>query len=516
MLVPVNLKLRWFAIYAGFGLLLSLAVTAILTQTATGQMKQQVGQSLANVAEQVANQLRNDMVERLRDMQTAAQLMPSPNGTDATRSLEHFVEAIYRSHNDYAWIGITNRDGNVLVGSNNILEGADVSQRPWFQEALIHSYYIGDVHGALLLEKILNPDGEEPLRFVDIAVPLKDAKGNIWGVFGSHLNWRWAEAVKQDAMQSLEALPGNDLLLINTDRQIILGPDELNGKVLQTTFAAELLDRGWGLQTWGDGGEYLMGYAQVRSSEDYRGPQWQVIVREPIALALQPISELRWQATWIGLAVAFIFAGIGWVSAGRIARPFVNLSGKLEREVRQRTEELRASNEKLKQLATTDSLTGLLNRRALFERAQQLQQRAKRHRQELAIVVIDLDNFKQVNDRFGHAAGDEVLVSLAEDLNEHLREVDLGARTGGEEFTLVLDGCSVVQAKQAIKRISKAFKQRQFRHDAEVFAVTFSAGVVNWSLEQSFDKTVDHADKLLYQAKEKGRDFVVAASDSVD
>ncbi len=513
MLVPVNLKLRWFAIYAGFGLLLSALITAILTQAATRQIQQQVGVSLANVAEQVAHQLERGMVERLRDMQTAAQLMPPPTADTTSVKQERLVAALFSSYGDYAWIGITDRSGRVMISSENVLEGADVSARPWFKGALEQPYFIGDVHGALLLEKILNPDGQEPLRFVDISLPLKDAEGNIWGVFGSHLNWQWAEAVEQNAMRSLESLPGTDILLVSSENQIILGPDALKGQALQTNLANEVRRRGWGIQTWQDGSEFLLGYAQVRRSEDYEGPQWQVLVREPIELALRPVTELRWQAVWIGIAVALTFAGIGWISAGRIARPFANLSGKLEREVRERTEELRASNEKLKQLATTDSLTGLLNRRALFERAEHLHRQAARHGQPLAVVMLDLDHFKQVNDRYGHATGDDVLVALAEDLRAQLRDVDLGARTGGEEFTLVLDGSTAEQAKKVVERIAATLAAHSFSSGDGEFNVTLSAGVVAWEQGQSFDKAVDHADKLLYRAKEKGRNCVVAASD---
>lgn len=303
------------------------------------------------------------------------------------------------------------------------------------------------------------------------------------------------------------------ILLVSSENQIILGPDALKGQALQTNLANEVRRRGWGIQTWQDGSEFLLGYAQVRRSEDYEGPQWQVLVREPIELALRPVTELRWQAVWIGIAVALTFAGIGWISAGRIARPFANLSGKLEREVRERTEELRASNEKLQQLATTDSLTGLLNRRALFERAEHLHRQAARHGQPLAVVMLDLDHFKQVNDRYGHATGDDVLVALAEDLRAQLRDVDLGARTGGEEFTLVLDGSTAEQAKKVVERIAATLAAHSFSSGDGEFNVTLSAGVVAWEQEQSFDKAVDHADKLLYRAKEKGRNCVVAASD---
>ncbi|RUO63695.1 sensor domain-containing diguanylate cyclase [Pseudidiomarina insulisalsae] len=516
MLVPVNLKLRWFGIYAGFGLLFSIIITAVLTQTATRQLEQQVGASLANVAEQASYQLQQGMYERLRDMQTSAQLIEQPQNEAQFDRLRQLIAALYDSYEDYAWIGITNRAGEVLISSNGVLEGANVSQRPWFKEALQQPYFIGDVHGALLLESILNPDGYEPLRFVDISLPLKDPEGNVWGVFGSHLNWEWTATVESAAMRTLETLPGSDILLVNSEGKILLGPFGLEGEQLQTTLTDEVKTQGYGRQEWRDGQEYLLGYAKVGTSDEYRGPEWQIIVREPIEVALQPVLELRWKALAIGVAVALAFAGVGWVSAGRIARPFANLSTQLEQEVKERTEELRKTNEKLRKLATTDSLTGLLNRRALFRQAEKLKQRALRHGQKLAVVMIDLDHFKKVNDEYGHATGDEVLKNLAEKIQQHVREVDLAARSGGEEFTLVLDGSSEADGKKVVRRLADKFRSHEFSADGETFSVTLSAGVVQWNLDESFDKAVDQADDLLYEAKEKGRDQVVAASDTAD
>ncbi len=503
-------------IYAGFGLLLSIIITAILTQAATRQIQQQVGLSLANVAQQVSYQLERGMIERLRDLQTAARLMSPPQNAQEQEQLANLVSEVFESYDAYAWIGATDADGRVLVSANDVLKGADVSARPWFEQALQQPYYIGDVHGALLLEKILNPGGNEPLRFVDVSVPLQTPDGQVWGVLGSHLNWQWAEQVERRAMASLQSLPGTDILLVSSENQILLGPDSLQEQPLATQLNPQVIARGWDVQEWIDGNQYLIGYAKIKSGPDYRGPEWQIIVREPIELALHPVTELRWQAAWIGLAVALAFALIGWISAGRIARPFADLSQRLEQEVKERTEQLREKNQALKKLATTDSLTGLVNRRALFTQAEKLQAQAKRHGQALAVVMLDLDHFKQVNDRYGHAMGDEVLVALAEELRRQFRDTDICARTGGEEFTLILDGSSAADAAKKVEQLSAAFKGQPFTSDNEQFSVSLSAGVIAWDPQQSLDKALDAADKLLYQAKQKGRDCVVAASDSAE
>lgn len=511
MLVPVNLKLRWFAIYAGFGVLLSIIITTILTQAATRQIEHQVGTSLAHVAEQMTHQLEQGMFERLRDMQTAAELIDVPQTPVEEQRLERLIQALYSSYENYAWLGITSADGEVLMSSNNVLEGADVSGRPWFQGAMKQPYFIGDVHGALLLESILNPDGDEPLRFVDVAVPLKRPDGSIWGVFGSHLNWEWVRELERVARRGLLDLPNAEIIIVNSENQILLGPKPRNNDSVRIQLSETVQDRGYGVQPWPDGDDYMVGFSRTRERQNYRGPEWQVWVREPVSEAFQPVRELRWQAAWIGLVVALCFAGIGWVSAGRIARPYADLSEQLENEVAERTEELRQTNEKLQRLATTDPLTGLLNRRALIKQARQLRERADRQGQEIAVVMIDLDHFKRINDSYGHGAGDEVLKKLSALVKRLVRDVDIAARTGGEEFTLVLDGSNEKNAKAATERLAKQLRETTFNADEESFNVTLSAGVAIWPASEAFEKVMDQADELLYQAKEKGRDTVVAA-----
>ncbi|MDN7124828.1 GGDEF domain-containing protein [Pseudidiomarina sp. 1APP75-32.1] len=514
MLVPVNLKLRWFAIYAGFGLLLSLIITAVLTQVATRQIEEQVGTSLAHVAEQMAHQLEEGMFERLRDLQTAAKLIEVPETGAQQERLEQLIQALYSSYENYAWLGITSADGEVLISSNNVLEGADVSARPWFQGAMQNPYFIGDVHGALLLESILNPDGAEPLRFVDVAVPLKRPDGSIWGVLGSHLNWAWVQELERVAKRGLLDLPAAEIIIVSSEGQVLLGPKVNDDGRLQLRLSEAVARQGHGLQQWPDGAEYVVGLAVTRERQVYKGPEWQVWVREPATEAFKPVRELRWQAVWIGLAVALCFAGIGWLSAGRIARPYADISSKLEHEVASRTEELRRTNEKLERLATTDSLTGLLNRRALIKQAKQLRKRADRHGQDIAVVMIDLDNFKKVNDSYGHSVGDKVLKKLAKLAGKLVREVDIVARSGGEEFTLVLDGSDEKNAKAVTQRLAKQLREAEFSADGETFTVTLSAGVASWSSDQEFEIVLDKADELLYEAKEKGRDCVVAAFES--
>ena len=157
--------------------------------------------------------------------------------------------------------------------------------------------------------------------------------------------------------------------------------------------------------------------------------------------------------------------------------------------------------------AMTDSLTGLLNRRALFDM----------HGKDpvgpfTAVVIFDLDSFKAINDRFGHAAGDEVLKHFAGELAGSLRSGDVAARLGGEEFALVLKRTLPEAVEATAERIRAAFASRRIEIDAIALECTVSAGFAFGSKDGiSFDKVLSSADKALYAAKRGGRNRVTAS-----
>lgn len=165
---------------------------------------------------------------------------------------------------------------------------------------------------------------------------------------------------------------------------------------------------------------------------------------------------------------------------------------------------------KLKDQASIDSLTGALNRRAFFEASQMIVANNKRMPSELVIVVIDLDFFKQINDRYGHAVGDEVLVEFSNQMREDLREGDLFARYGGEEFVILFQNSDFLQARQAIERLREQWSSRALKIDDHRVEVSFSAGIVSAKAGEpvNIEDMLNRADKLLYQAKRGGRNKI--------
>lgn len=158
----------------------------------------------------------------------------------------------------------------------------------------------------------------------------------------------------------------------------------------------------------------------------------------------------------------------------------------------------------LQRLASTDSLTGLPNRRAFEERAAAIVALARRYRTPLTVLMIDLDHFKQLNDRLGHAAGDRALQCMAEALRACLRDSDLACRYGGEEFCVLLSHADAPSAGRFDERLRTALATAC--HAAGIPVITFSSGSASLtSTDDGLDSLLQRADAGLYQAKASGR-----------
>jgi len=173
---------------------------------------------------------------------------------------------------------------------------------------------------------------------------------------------------------------------------------------------------------------------------------------------------------------------------------------------------LEASNVRLEGLASTDSLTGLANRRSFDEHLQREWARAGRIKKPLALIILDLDFFKQYNDQYGHVAGDECLKLVAKASQEGRRATDLAARIGGEEFSVLLPDGAIEGAVTVAETIRARIQRLQLPHaKSPMGVVTASFGVAAATADrtQTTDDLVRAADRALYEAKRQGRNLVV-------
>jgi diguanylate cyclase (GGDEF)-like protein/PAS domain S-box-containing protein len=167
--------------------------------------------------------------------------------------------------------------------------------------------------------------------------------------------------------------------------------------------------------------------------------------------------------------------------------------------------------EELKLLATRDSLTGLLNRRYFMESFSSFFENAKRYSVPLSLCLCDLDNFKRVNDAYGHQAGDKVLAGFGEVLRNELRGGDIAGRYGGDEFIMLFPHTNSAEAAECLERIRSHLENIVFQQGTESYSVSCTAGVAEFHPRMGHpEELVSAADEALYQGKAKGRNCVVA------
>jgi len=176
-------------------------------------------------------------------------------------------------------------------------------------------------------------------------------------------------------------------------------------------------------------------------------------------------------------------------------------AGELERRVLQLEGELRRLSDEV----STDALTQVANRRGLLQAFEAERARSQREESALAVGLIDIDNFKKLNDSLGHAAGDEALKTLAARTKESLRPVDHVARFGGEEFVVLLPGASVEEGQHLLTRLQRQLSASLFMHEGREVFVTFSAGVTAFRDGEALDTALERADRALYEAKRTGK-----------
>ncbi|GHG62082.1 GGDEF domain-containing protein [Alishewanella longhuensis] len=264
-------------------------------------------------------------------------------------------------------------------------------------------------------------------------------------------------------------------------------------------------------QEWVNRGSYIAaeytnlppGTYRFRVAAAYPGGDWS---QNEAELTLEILPYL-WQRWWFQLLIVLVLAtSLLWVIRWRLQSLKRN-ELRLLKLVSEQTVELQL-------LARQDALTGLANRRAFDEALQQEYQRAKRSNATLCLALIDVDHFKQVNDKLSHALGDEVLKRIAALLKQQSRAIDLVARWGGEEFVILLPDTSLAAAIEVCERLRQKLEQLDFSELSADLNMTVSIGLTtNDKLE--LPQMLLSADRALYQAKRTGRNRLIIADNKI-
>lgn len=261
---------------------------------------------------------------------------------------------------------------------------------------------------------------------------------------------------------------------------------------------------------------YLFDYAAVQRFHLQNVPSGALWLNRPQSMLQQYLWQILGGVTLIVVEGILISALIVALRGRRQSlRALHDERNQLEARVLQRTLELMVANTKLEQLATTDPLTGIGNRRRMTEQIAKELERSRRFLHPLSLLMVDIDHFKNVNDVYGHEAGDRAIVAVSKALAGGMRSIDMASRFGGEEFVLLMPETDLDVAGHAAERLRACVAALRIHGDnGEQIALTISIGVAASDPGGALDSPsslLSRADKALYQAKHAGRDRVVCA-----
>jgi diguanylate cyclase (GGDEF)-like protein/PAS domain S-box-containing protein len=360
--------------------------------------------------------------------------------------------------------------------------------------------------------------------------PIKTEKGvMIGGIFYDKTERRLLEKAEKDQRTFIEALLDTSEVLNST-----LDMDKLMDRILENTDrvlpsdtgAILLLENGY-LKVVRGRGYIEKGFKDITSNPPFLLSERPNMNRmfetgQPIAIpdtsisqGWYPLPENRWVKSYIGVPLKVHGQIIGFISlfSGTVNFYSINDAERLKPFANQAAialENARLYSEtQLK--ADTDELTGLKNRRSFFEMGSREIERAIRFKHPLSALMIDLDNFKDVNDNFGHPVGDRLLKELADVFKSKLRNVDLIARYGGDEFIVLLPENDLSGAKDVANRICNSIGKIRIETNQGKARVTASIGVASLDKDMTtLSALVEHADRALYNAKKFGKNRVVS------
>lgn len=384
-----NLRIRFALTFGLLTLLLSLLLGIAVGGDATERIRNAVGASLERMAVHVADRLRQELTRRQGELQLAAAA-----GADPT-ALRERLEQLRTHFPHYAWLGYVAADGTITVAADGLLEGGNVTDQAWFTEGL-KGPHIGRVAASLQLERA-RPAATGPDHYLALAVPTHAADGSVNGVLGAQLNWRWARQLAQEVAAAGPPAPATDIMLVDEQGLVQLGPPELEGQPLP--FPRALQRQRYLIETWPDGQRYISALDTGSSNQPPSG--WRVLVRQEADSALAPVVRLQRHIVGWGVFASVLFAAIGWWSGERVAAPLRKLTAAIRQarhdqrfdalSERHDYREIEALSAEIATLATQLSderdqlraLTGSL-REAVEERAMELRNASLRTEQEIA------------------------------------------------------------------------------------------------------------------------------------
>ena len=313
------------------GLLSALALAA-LTLVATANLdtyRSETAETAVRVRAQALGAfLTRSLYEEWQQIERTAGNIQDVRDADA---LQQRIDALGSADEKLSWLGVAAADGTVLASSRGMLRGENVAQRPWFQQGLV-APFAGDVHEAVLLARLMQSEGNEPLRFVDFSAPIHNANGETIAVLGAHVNWRWVRTLVEEAAQLLEL----DAFIVNRDGTIVLSTAAIDERAtaMNSILAARRGVRAVFEETWPDGLEYQSFTVPELTYGSLPPFGWGLVARLDPTVLSGPQRRFQIQlALGAVLATLFIATVFALISGG-IIRPLRRIAGALLAQVK--------------------------------------------------------------------------------------------------------------------------------------------------------------------------------------
>ena len=555
--LPRGFRAQLVCAFVLLGALLSLSLSAALGALLARKSEHDASAALRTVVHNASHLLAEGLHHRLREVQVLAASPTLWRDGIAAPGVDETLMRSQAIQPHSVWIGVADPRGIVRAATGQLLIGQDVSQRPWFQAAL-QGPYVGDVHPAKLLAGLLPPGSDgEPQRFVDFAAPVMH-EGRVLAVLAIHGSWDWTRATIESLLPAADRRAGLEVFVFGREGQLLYAPpaglQALRAAGQRNPLGPVPAQDAVRALRWADGGDYLTAGVRLPARDAISDLGWTVVARQPLDAAYAAARAGASTALLVGLLATACAAVLGAWLAGHLTRPLrriasdalaaqsapeptelpprsgntevehlslalngmtrrlLQANAELEARVAERTQALEQANAALARLAHHDTLTGLLNRRGFDERMAAIVSSARRRGAPLSLLLLDADHFKQVNDRFGHAAGDVVLQTIGATLRKRLREVDLVARIGGEEFVVVLADTGSLGAGHVAAMLVDAVRRTPM---PGVGHATISCGVAALRVHaEELDAALLRADAAMYEAKRSGRDRWCLAADA--
>ena len=518
----IRVQILVFAILAA--LIPSLIISLIAYAQSRRALTEKITQELVTTGSQAGRETDVWFKERLYDLRVFASSSVVTE-TAARRGhpgrLTEYFNSVRKRFTDYEELQLVDAKGALIASSSSRAHPAHLPER-WAKSFESSRNLVGEPYW----------DEADKKTVVILGVPVQEANGRISGALVARTNLQELTQI----LRIFSARSAGRVYLTTAQGKLIAdsrdGPVDLKSTELVQAVADRLLAADGELVEYrGVDGVDVLGSAQRLSQA-----AWLAVADMPVTDVYRQATQLRNMVFLVIAILLVVITVVAYWLAAFIARPLVRLTsaaaqvsagdlsvglpasgggevGYLTQVFNTMVDSLRTHRDELERLSTTDSLTGLSNRRHLMNLLTHEMERAKRAGQPFSILMLDVDHFKKYNDEYGHQAGDEVLERVSAVLRDSIRPYDCAARYGGEEFLVMLSETALGRAHEVAERIRNQVRGELF----EGGSVTISIGVAEYPSHGDTAKTViGQADAALYEAKRAGRDRVICAATGRD